>query len=251
MSIPPFEMAVIELEVMAMSPEAMEVLDGIEPMIAINVGPVLSSKTELALYFAQRYLKRGISVVFVKPSWDIRFGDPAIVRSRSEMIPEIPGLPTVVVPRGQEHTIPDLVRGYEVPIIDEGQAFRPCLATQVRVMYHRGQRVIVNVLNFTWELRQYATAAALLSMPERTEFKKSAFCLLDGCKHSAPFSQKHLSDGTCARVFSGEAVDDPGGAEKYVARCWRHWLETTPGAKEEQASPNCRFFTVDPATTWD
>lgn len=248
--VPPFDMAMSGTEDTAMSPEAMEVLDGIEPLIALNIGPMFSSKTELAFYFAGRYLERGISVVFVKPSWDTRYGDPAVLRSQSRVIQPPSDLPVVVVDRGQEQTIPELAKHYEVTIIDEGQAFRPPLAVQVRSMYQRGQRVIVNLLNFTWELRQFATTSACLGLTEPVVFRKSSFCRLDGCKRAAVYSQKLLPNGQPARVFSGEVVDDPGGQEKYTARCWDHWLATTPGAREEYGSPNSRFFTVDPDTNW-
>ncbi len=230
--------------------------DGIEPLIALNSGPVLSSKTELALYFARRYLDRGFKCVMVKPSWDTRYGDPAIVKSRSIIIPELPDLPVIVVPRGQEHTIPDLVKDYDIVFIDEGQAFKPVLAFYARQMFLRGQRVIINALDFTWQLQHFATAAAIVLIPGILHFRKHGFCLLDTdgrkCKRSAPLSQKLWPDGTPVRLFSNEPVDDPGDESKYLPRCEEHWFRTTPGVEEEIArGPLCRFLTVDATTNWE
>jgi thymidine kinase len=230
----------------------MELHEGIEPVIAFNVGPMFADKTELLAYYALKYRQRGISVVVVRPSWDTRCGDPGIIYTRSKIVSVPDNLPVVVAHRGRENEIPGLVEGYEVVMIDECQMFRPVIVPHIRHMFWRGHRVIANLLDLTWEQRIFATAAACLSMREADKYWKSARCgFHGGCKHAAQHSQKLYPGGSPVPVFSGEIVDDPGDAEKYGALCWKHWLDTTPGAKAELARPDCRFFSIDPATSWE
>lgn len=231
--------------------------DGIEPMIALNYGPVLSSKTELALYFARRYLDRGISCVMVKPSRDTRFGDPGLVVSRSVIIPELPELPVIVVDPGDEWSIPERTRQFDVVFIDEAQQFWKTLGMVVWHMRdHEHKRVILSALEFTWQLQYFVTTQALALVPGIIRFQKSGFCLVDRgdgmkCKHSAPLSQKLFPDGRPVPIFSDQLVDDLGGAEKYRPRCRAHWFETTPGAIKELArGRECRFLIPDLSTDW-
>lgn len=228
----------------------MEVHQGLEPLIVFNIGPMFADKSELMLYYAGKYLERGVRVVVVKPSWDTRKGDPSILYSRSKLIVPPTDIPVVVADRGKEHEIPGMVEGYEVVMMDELQMLRPSVVVELRRMFWRGQRVICSLLDLTFEQRVFMTAAACMSMREADKYWKSGRCGTQGCKLAAHHTQKLFPDGSVVPVFSGEDVDDPGDAEKYAVHCWHDWLESTPGGYEELARSNCRFFDVDPATGW-
>lgn len=186
--------------------------------IEVVAGPMFAGKTEELLRRVRRALIGGRRVQVFTHALDTRPGSDRIASHAGREHPsravgsaaEIPGL----VP-------PDT----DLVAIDEAHFFDADLVTVVEELAARGHLVIVAGLCVTFGGRPFEPLLSLMAVAERVD-KLTAICTV--CGEEAVFHQR-----TAPSVEAADTRLVPehvGGAEKYEARCRRHF---SPGARDD------------------
>jgi len=218
----------------------------VKPKLTVEVGAVLAGKTLEAMKEIEMAIRQKLRVVVIKPHSDLRTGDPGHIFSRAKH--EIPFGRRVRahVVRSIAEIVPWCAKHQaQVVIIDEGQMFAPELANVVvQLLTVLKCRVFFFGLDTTWRGRSYATTAAVMVIPGAKIFRLKAACI--DCGDNAFWSQKIRRGRPVSVLDRGEKTQEVGGRERYVPKCRRCWINSTPGGKRLLA--NGLVGTIDPET---
>lgn len=174
-------------------------------MLTVIIGPMFSGKTTELLRRLERYDLAGKKVILVRPQTDTR-----LFLSHSKL--EFEGK-TIDVKELKD--LPDLVDGYQVIGIDEGQMF-PELVPYINQMSLAGKHVIISALNLTSEGKPFNQVSVAMHYADELT-KLTAVCMVCGSEYATMSFYK----GTQAKT----AEILVGGSDLYEARCMKCWIE--------------------------
>jgi thymidine kinase len=184
--------------------------------IEVVAGPMFAGKTEELLRRVRRAVIGGRSVRVFTHALDTRQGSGVVASHAGHEHPS-----HQVASAGE---IADLVpEGTDLVAIDEAHFFGAELVPAVEALAGRGVVVIVAGLDVTFAGRPFEPLPSLMAVAERVD-KLTAICTL--CGEEAVFHQR------IEAVSAGDTdlvAEHVGGAEKYEARCRRHFA---PGGVE-------------------
>jgi thymidine kinase len=181
--------------------------------IEVITGPMFAGKTEELLRRVRRAEIAGQRVHTVTHAIDTRSGPNRIASHIGRDAPSA-ALPTADV---LVASVPD---GTQIVAIDEAHFFGPALVDAVTELADRGVLVLVAGLDVTFEGAPFEPLPTLMVLAERVD-KLTAVCTV--CGAEAVFHVR-IEPPTA----QGTALDPGhvGGAEKYQARCRRHFSPT-------------------------
>ncbi len=171
---------------------------------------MFSGKTEELLRRVRRAVIGGRAVRVFTHALDTRPG-PGVVASHAGL--EHPSQ-AVAAPTEIAALVPD---GTDIVAIDEAHFFGPELVQVVEALADRGIVVLVAGLDVTFAGRPFEPLPALMALAERVD-KLTAVCTV--CGEEAVFHQRTAPVAATDIELVPEHV---GGAEKYEARCRRHF----------------------------
>lgn len=178
--------------------------------IEVVAGPMFAGKTEELLRRVRRALIGGRRVEVFTHALDTRPGTETIashagLEHPSRAVGSAAGIPPRV------HADTDLVA------IDEAHFFDAELVPVVEELAARGHLVLVAGLCVTFGGRPFEPLPSLMAVAERVD-KLTAICTV--CGEEAVFHQRTMPvEATDTRLVP----EHVGGAEKYEARCRRHF----------------------------
>lgn len=167
--------------------------------IELILGPMFSGKTTELFKRLKRAQHSDKTFVLYKYSKDVRYA--SLNRAASHDLVTVQAVP--VENFASVHEFPDV----DVIGIDEGQ-FIGNVALFAMAAADAGKRVIISGLDSDFRMMPWKNIQQLISVSERID-KIHAVCF--NCKRDASFT-KRLD-------LSNAAVEDIGGADKYVASC--------------------------------
>jgi thymidine kinase len=177
--------------------------------VEVVAGPMFAGKTEELLRRVRRAVIAGQRVRVVTHALDTRGG--------ADRVASHAGLdaPSVALPSAEAlvETVGDDV---DLVAIDEAHFFGPGLVAAVGELAARGLVVVVAGLDVTFAGEPFEPLPSLMALAERVD-KLTAICTV--CGADAIFHPR--VSGSSSDV--GLVPDNVGGAEKYQARCRRHF----------------------------
>jgi thymidine kinase len=178
--------------------------------VEVITGPMFAGKTEELLRRVRRAVIAGQHVQVLTHALDTR-------SSRNRIVSHA-GLDAASAAVGSAADIgPAVADEADLVAIDEAHFFGPDLVAAVAELAARGKLVVVAGLDVTFAGQPFEPLPSLMALAERVD-KLTAICT--ACGADAIFH---------ARVAPAEAsdidlvVEHVGGAEKYQARCRRHF----------------------------
>lgn len=178
--------------------------------VEVVTGPMFAGKTEELLRRVRRAEIAGLRVQVLTHAIDTRSGTNRVA-SHS-------GLATRSVAVGSADEIPGGVPvGTDLVAIDEAHFFGPDLVPVVDALAARGMTVLVAGLDVTYDGAPYEPMPSLMALAESVT-KLTAICTV--CGADAVFHVRVEPSITDATALDPSHV---GGAEKYQARCRRHF----------------------------
>jgi thymidine kinase len=178
--------------------------------VEVITGPMFAGKTEELLRRVRRATIAGQRVAILTHAIDARSGTDRVA-SHSGLVAR-----SVAVGSAAE-IVPAVPDRTQLVAIDEAHFFGPDLLAAVDELAARGLLVLVAGLDVTFEGEPFEPLPSLMALAERVD-KLTAICTV--CGADAVF---HLR---MAPSTAGSTELDPdhiGGAEKYQARCRRHF----------------------------
>ena len=188
----------------------MDVMERGRGRIEVVAGPMFAGKTEELLRRVRRAVIGGRAVELFTHALDTRQGS-GVVASHA-------GLEHASREVSSAAEIADLVpEGTDIVAIDEAHFFGAELVPVVEELAGRGVVVIVGGLAVTFAGRPFEPLPSLMAVAERVD-RLTAICTV--CGEDAVFHQRiePVSAGDTDLV-----AEHVGGAEKYEARCRRHF----------------------------
>lgn len=179
--------------------------------IEVVAGPMFAGKTEELLRRVRRALIGGRRVEVFTHALDTRPGTETIASHAGLEHPSRAG--------GSAAEIPPLVPAdTDLVAIDEAHFFDAELVPVVEELAARGHLVLVAGLCVTFAGRPFEPLPSLMAVAERVD-KLTAICTV--CGEEAVFHQRTTPvEATDTRLVP----EHVGGAEKYEARCRRHFV---------------------------
>jgi len=179
--------------------------------VEVIAGPMFAGKTEELLRRVRRARIGGRRVVVLTHALDTRAGAGRIA-SHAGLDAESLAVDTAADIAALVPDDTDLVA------IDEAHFFGPGLVEAVSDLADRGLLVVVAGLDVTFEGEPFEPLPALMALAERVD-KLTAVCAV--CGEDAVF---HVRVGDGASRPGDLVAEHVGGAEKYQARCRRHFV---------------------------
>lgn len=178
--------------------------------VEVVTGPMFAGKTEELLRRVRRALIAGQRVQVLTHAIDTRSGENRIASHAGRDAPSVAVRSAAEVPGA----VPD---GTDIVAIDEAHFFGPGLTPVVNDLAARGLVVVVAGLDVTFEGQPFEPLPSLMALAERVD-KLTAICTI--CGADAVYHVR-------VEPATAESTElDPGhvgGAEKYQARCRRHF----------------------------
>jgi len=179
--------------------------------IEVVAGPMFAGKTEELLRRVRRAVIGGRAVEVFTHALDTRQG-PGVVASHVGL--EHPSREV----RSADEILDLVPEGTDIVAIDEAHFFGLELVPVVEELARRGHVVIVAGLAVTFTGRSFEPLPSLMAAAERVD-KLTAICTV--CGEEAVFHQRTAPGAAGDVELVAEHV---GGAEKYEARCRRHFV---------------------------
>ena len=173
--------------------------------LEVICGCMFAGKSEEIIRRLKRAKIAKLSVVSFKPLIDNRY-DPLAIASHSQQSIETIPVETVEELAQVVNALPGVP---DVVGIDEAQFFSESLIPFIRVMIHRGARVVIAGLDTDWQGEPFGIMPQLLAYADKV-LKLSAICMRCG----GPAIHTH-------RVTGGKELVQVGAAGMYEARCRR------------------------------
>jgi thymidine kinase len=178
--------------------------------VEVIAGPMFAGKTEELLRRVRRAVIAGHNVRVITHALDVREGSDRIA-SHAGL-----GHPSVAVAAAAE-ILPSIDAATDMVAIDEAHFFGPELVPVVGELAARGMAVVVAGLDVTFAGQPFEPLPSLMALAERVD-KLTAICTV--CGAEAIF---HMRVTPAAAVETDLVPEHVGGAEKYQARCRRHF----------------------------
>ncbi len=177
--------------------------------VEVVAGPMFAGKTEELLRRVRRAVIAGQRVLVLTHVLDTRAGTDRIASHAGRAAPS-----RAISAAGEigPATGPDV----DMVAIDEAHFFGPDLVGAVGELAARGIVVVVAGLDVTFEGRPFEPLPSLMALAERVD-KLTAICVI--CGAEAIFHTRVADESRDV----GLVPDNIGGAEKYQARCRRHF----------------------------
>lgn len=182
--------------------------------IEVITGPMFAGKTEELLRRVRRAMIAGQHVTVLTHAIDTRSGPNRIASHIGS------DAPSVALASAAE--IADAVSdATEIVAIDEAHFFGTTLVDAVDQLAARGKVVLVAGLDVTFEGEPFEPLPTLMALAERVD-KLTAICT--ACGEEAVFHMRvQPATASTTELDAGHV----GGAEKYQARCRRHFALTS------------------------
>jgi thymidine kinase len=181
--------------------------------IEVITGPMFAGKTEELQRRVRRARIGGRRVVVLGHALDTRSGADHIVSHAGREAPSRAVSSAAAIAAA----VPD---GTDMVAIDEAHFFGPELVPVAADLAARGLVVVIAGLDVTFDGEPFEPLPALMALAERVE-KLTAVCTV--CGADAVFHARLAQATAGAGTLVPEHV---GGAEKYQARCRRHFPAT-------------------------
>lgn len=183
---------------------------GARGRVEVIAGPMFAGKTEELLRRVRRAVIAGQRVQVLTHALDTREG--------TDRIASHAGLdyPSQAVPSAAElvGTVSD---GSDLVAIDEAHFFGPGVVEAVNELAARELVVVVAGLAVTFAARPFEPVPSLMALAERVD-KLTAICAICGAE-----AIYHVRAAPTAASGADLIPEHVGGAEKYQARCRRHF----------------------------
>jgi thymidine kinase len=178
--------------------------------IEVITGPMFAGKTEELLRRVRRAVIAGQRVTVLTHAIDTRSGPNRIASHEGRDAPSVAlGSPAEIV-----GAVPDET---EIVAIDEAHFFGPGLVDAATELAARGKLVLVAGLDVTFDGEPFEPLPTLMALAERVD-KLTAICTV--CGEEAVF---HVRVEPATADTTALDPGHVGGAEKYQARCRRHF----------------------------
>jgi thymidine kinase len=177
----------------------------------VIAGPMFAGKTEELLRRVRRAGIAGRRVVLLTHALDTRSGPDRIVSHAGLGAPSL----SVEDAAGIRPAVPD---GTDLVAIDEAHFFGPSLVDVASRLAAEGTVVVVAGLDVTFAGQPFEPLPSLMALAERVD-KLTAVCT--ACGADAVFHERVGAGGSHDTAL---VPDNVGGAEKYQARCRRHFV---------------------------
>lgn len=178
--------------------------------IEVITGPMFAGKTEELLRRVRRAVIAGQRVSVLTHAIDTRGGVGRIASHVGRDAPSV----ALDDADGIRTTVGDDV---DIVAIDEAHFFGPPLVDAASDLALRGKLVIVAGLDVTFEGQPFEPLPTLMALAERVD-KLTAICTV--CGEEAVY---HVRVEPATAASTALDPDHVGGAEKYQARCRRHF----------------------------
>lgn len=185
-------------------------MDGEGGRVEVIAGPMFAGKTEELLRRVRRAVIAGRRVQVFTHALDVRGGADRVASHAGLDHPSTPVSSAAAIVTGSDRAV-DLVA------IDEAHFFGPELVDVVQDVAGRGTVVVVAGLDVTFAGRPFEPLPSLMALAERVD-KLTAICTV--CGADAIFHERVSASAAKETELVAEHV---GGAEKYQARCRRHF----------------------------
>jgi thymidine kinase len=186
-----------------------------EGRIEVVTGPMFAGKTEELLRRVRRAEIAGLRVAVLTHAIDARSGVNRVASHAGQAARSIAVSSAAAI----AEAVPDAT---DLVAIDEAHFFGPDLLAVVPSLAERGITVLVAGLDVTYDGAPYEPMPSLMALAESVT-KLTAICTV--CGADAVFHQRVEPASAPAMQLDPSHV---GGAEKYQARCRRHF-GTRPG----------------------
>lgn len=181
-----------------------------EGRIEVITGPMFAGKTEELLRRVRRAEIAGLNVRVLTHAIDLRSG--------ANRVASHSGLAAQSIAAGSAAEIPGAVPdGTDLVAIDEAHFFGPDLVPIAEELAARGMTVLVAGLDVTYDGAPYEPMPSLMALAESVT-KLTAICTV--CGADAVYHVRVEPSTASATALDPSHV---GGAEKYQARCRRHF----------------------------
>lgn len=178
--------------------------------VEVIAGPMFAGKTEELLRRVRRAVVGGRSVQVFTHALDTRRGTGTIASHAGRQHPSH-------AMRDAGDLVPAVRSETDLVAIDEAHFFGPDLVTRVGELAARDTLVIVAGLDVTFAGQPFEPLPSLMALAERVD-KLTAVCTI--CGADAIFHERTARPSARDTDLVSEHV---GGAEKYQARCRRHF----------------------------
>lgn len=194
------------------------VVEGRGGRVEVVAGPMFAGKTEELLRRVRRAVIAGRSVDVFTHSLDVRSGSDRVASHAGLDHPSTPVTSAADLLAAADPRV-------DLAAIDEAHFFGADLVDAVQELAGRGMVVVVAGLDVTFAGRPFEPMPSLMALAERVD-KLTAICTI--CGADAIFHERVSAAAAGETELVAEHV---GGAEKYQARCRRHFRAPTRQAR--------------------